>query len=191
MRFTLTKNWWALVFRGLLAIATGILAFIWPGVTLFAVVMVFAAYAFIDGVAGIVSAVRAAHVGDRWGALVFEGIVGIAAAGITLFWPAITLLGLVWLIAGWAIVHGVLEIAAAIRLRKIISHEWLLILAGLASVVFGFLIAIEPIRGAVVLAWWFGAYALVFGVIMVGLGLRLRNVDHTLEHGGPMPLPAH
>jgi uncharacterized membrane protein HdeD (DUF308 family) len=138
----------------------------------------------------IVGAVRAAEARDRWGALILEGLVGIAAAMITIAWPAITVLALAYLIAGWAIVSGALEIAVAVRLRKYISREWLLALGGAASTIFGVLIAIAPIAGALVIAVWLGAYAFVFGLIMVALGFRLRNWRDAPQAGPPFPSPA-
>jgi len=190
MRMVLATNWWALVIRGLAGITLGILTFAWPGITLVALVFLFGAYALVDGIFNIVAAVRAAKVHERWGAMVLEGLVGIAAAAITVAWPGITALALVYLIAAWATITGVLEIIAAIRLRKVISGEWLLILSGIASVVFGFLLVVAPIAGALVIALWVGAYMLVSGVLLVGLGLKLRTWGRTFTAGGPLPVPA-
>jgi uncharacterized membrane protein HdeD (DUF308 family) len=191
MRFALARNWWSLVIRGLLGISVGILTFIWPGITLAALVFLFAGYAFVDGVVSIAGAIRAVQAHERWGALLLGGIAGIAAAVVTVLWPAITALTLVYVIAGWAIVTGVFEIAAAIRLRRHISGEWLLALGGIASIIFGVLIAAIPVAGALVIAIWFGAYAFVFGVMMVVLGFRLRNWARGLPSGGTIPAPAH
>jgi len=125
----LTTNWWAVVLRGVLAILFGLLAWLTPGITLAALVLLFGAFAFTDGVFAIVSAIR--RQGERpWWSLVIEGMAGIAAGLVTLFWPGITALALLFVIAAWAIVTGGLEIAAAIRLRKQITGEWLLALAG-------------------------------------------------------------
>jgi uncharacterized membrane protein HdeD (DUF308 family) len=191
MRFALARNWWSLVIRGFLGIAIGIVTFVWPGITLAALVFLFAGYAFVDGVMSLAGAMRAVAAHERWGALLFEGIAGIAVALVTVFWPAITALGLVLVIAAWAIVTGIAEIAAAVRLRKVISGEWLLALSGVLSVVFGLLLAAIPVAGAIVLAIWFGVYALVFGVILVALGFRLRNWGRGLNAGGRIPAPAH
>jgi uncharacterized membrane protein HdeD (DUF308 family) len=190
MGFGLARNWWSLVIRGFLGIAVGILTFLWPGITLMALVFVFAAYALVDGIVDIAGAVRSVAAHERWGVLLLEGIFGIAAAVITVFWPGITVLTLVLIIAVWAIVTGLAEIVAAVRLRKHVSGEWLLALAGVASVIFGVLVAAIPAVGALVIALWFGAYALVFGAILVALGFRLRTWDHTLLPGGRMA-PAH
>ena len=191
MRVALARNWWSLVIRGLAGIAFGIITFLWPGITLAALVFLFAAYALIDGVMSIVGAVRAAERHERWGVLVFEGLAGLAACALTVLWPTITVLALVIVIGAWAIVTGVLEIAAAIRLRQYISGEWLLALAGAASVIFGFLILFMPIAGALVVALWVGAYAFIFGIIEVVLGIRLRGFSGLSLSGPAMPAPAH
>src|ERR1700734_3464503 len=115
MRQTIAKNWWALVIRGLLGVGLGVITFIWPGITLASLVILFGAYALVDGVMAIVAAVRAVEAHERWGALLFEGIVGIGAGAVTIAWPAITALWLIYIIAAWAIVTGVFEIAAAIK----------------------------------------------------------------------------
>jgi uncharacterized membrane protein HdeD (DUF308 family) len=191
MRLALTTNWWALVIRGLAGIAFGILTFVWPGITLVALVFLFAGYALVDGVVNIIGAVRAIEKHDRWGVLVLEGIVGIAAAVVTVAWPAITALALVYVIAAWAMVTGGLEIAAAVRLRSYIRGEWLLILGGVLSMVFGFLMIIVPLAGALVIALWVGAYSFVFGVMLLALGFRLRSWGRSITAGGPIPAPAH
>jgi uncharacterized membrane protein HdeD (DUF308 family) len=191
MRIALATNWWALVIRGLAGIAFGILTFAWPGITLIALVFLFAGYSLVDGVMNIVGAVRAIEKHDRWGILVLEGIVGIGAAAITVLWPGITALALVYVIAAWAVVTGCLEIAAAIRLRRVISGEWLLVVSGALSLVFGILLVLSPIAGALVIALWVGAYALIFGVIMMALGLRLRSWGRGVMARGHIPAPAH
>ncbi len=157
MTIVLAKNWWALVVRGIAAIIFGVIAFAWPGITLAALVLLFGAYALLDGVMSLVGAVRAVKSHERWGALTFEGVAGIVAAVVTILWPAITALSLVFIIAAWAIITGVFEIVAAVRLRKLIQGEWLLVLSGIASLVFGILITIAPLAGALVLAIWVGA----------------------------------
>jgi uncharacterized membrane protein HdeD (DUF308 family) len=191
MRIALATNWWALVIRGLAGIAFGILTFAWPGITLVALVFLFAGYSLVDGVMNIVGAVRAMEKHDRWGILVLEGIVGIGAASITVLWPGITALALVYVIAAWAVVTGCLEIAAAIRLRRVISGDWLLVLSGALSLVFGILLVISPVAGALVVALWVGAYALIFGVIMLALGLRLRSWGRSAMASGQIPATAH
>jgi uncharacterized membrane protein HdeD (DUF308 family) len=179
---SLTRNWWTLLIRGLLAIAAGIITFMRPGVTLTALVLLFGAYAFVTGVMTVVAAVRGARTGQRWVALLLEGLVGIAAGVIAFVSPGITALALIALISAWAVISGVFEIAAAIRLRKEISDEWLLGLAGVASIAFGVLIWMSPTVGAVTIALIVGVYALLFGVVMVALGFRLRSLQRI---GGP------
>jgi uncharacterized membrane protein HdeD (DUF308 family) len=188
---TLAKNWWALVIRGVVAILFGVLTLIWPGITVTALVFLFGGYALVNGVLSIAGAVRAAEARDRWGALLLEGIAGIAVAIMTVFWPAITALALLYLIAAWAIITGVSEIVAAVRLRKYISGEWLLALTGAAAVLFGILVMAAPIAGALVIALWVGAFALVNGVLLIALGFRLRQWAKGLPAGGPsMAAPA-
>jgi uncharacterized membrane protein HdeD (DUF308 family) len=191
MTFSLTINWWSVLIRGLLAILIGIVALALPGVTVTALVFLFAGYAFVDGVVSIIGAVCAVAAKERWGSLLIEGIAGIAAGLITILWPAITALTLIYVIAAWAIVTGVLEIAAAVRLRRHISGEWLLALSGVASVIFGVLVAAVPLAGALVLAVWFGAYEVVFGTLLVALGFRLRAWDKAALSGRTFPAPAH
>jgi uncharacterized membrane protein HdeD (DUF308 family) len=175
MPFVLAENWWSLVIRGLVALSLGVVALVWPGITLAAVVILFGAYALIDGVVSLIGAWKASRTHERWGALVFEGIAGIVAAAITILWPQITAFALVIMIAAWALVTGAFEIAAAVRLRKHISGEWLLALSGVVSVLFGSLIFAFPLAGALTIAYLVGIYAFVFGALLLALGFRLRN----------------
>ena len=174
-------NWWALALRGVAAVLFGILAFVLPLVTLTALAFLFAAYAFLDGVLNIVAAMKGVHRSERWWVLLLEGIAGIAAGVITVAWPGITVLVLLYLVAAWAVVTGILEIMAAIRLRRHIMGEWLLALTGIASVLFGLLLATVPSAGALVIAWWIGAYVLVFGILMLALAFRLRRWTQSLQ----------
>jgi uncharacterized membrane protein HdeD (DUF308 family) len=179
MPAVLATNWWALALRGVVAILLGIFTFLLPGITLGALVLLFGAYALIDGVLNLIAAWRA-HAGqEHWWVLVFEGIAGIAAGITTFLWPAITTVVLVFLIAAWAIVTGVFEIAAAIRLRKVITGEWVLALLGIISIMFGVFIAAAPIAGALAIALWFGIYAFAFGILMVFLAFRLRGWERS------------
>lgn len=188
MRTLLANSWWSLALRGLLAIIVGVLTFVWPGITLFALVMLFGAYALVDGVLNIAGAWRAAERHERWMPLLLEGFIGIAAGIVTAFWPAITALSLVFVIAAWALVTGGLEIVAAVRLRKYITGEWLLALAGIASILFGGLLAIFPVAGALAIALWVGVYMFVFGIILLLLGFRLRGLAREYGYTGT---PAH
>jgi uncharacterized membrane protein HdeD (DUF308 family) len=190
MRLLLANSWWSLVIRGVVAIVLGLVTFAWPGITLSALVLLFGAYALIDGVVNIVGAWRAAEAHERWIALLIEGFAGIAAAVVTILWPAITALALVYVIGAWALVTGIFEIVAAVRLRKYIKHEWLLALSGIASVLFGFLLFIFPLAGALAIALWVGVYAVVFGSLLIGLGFRLRSLSRTLDFGSPLAAPS-
>lgn len=182
MSHVIIRNWWSLVIRGLIAILFGAMTLIWPGITLDVLAIFFGAYALIDGVLSLIGAVRASSAHERWGALVLEGVAGLFAGVITLFWPAMTIFALIVIIGAWAIVTGIFELVAAWRLRKHVSGEWMLALVGAASTVFGIMLLIAPLTGALVLAIWIGAYALIFGVMMVALGFRLRS--HALPFSG-------
>lgn len=183
----LTRNWWAMALRGLLAIIFGILCFIWPGITLLALALLFGAYAMVSGVLAIIAAVQRAGRDERWWALSVEGIVGIAAGTIAFLWPGLTALGLVYLIAAWAIVAGALTIVSAIRLRREIEGEWLMALLGVLSIIFGLFIAIFPGVGALSLVWAIGAFAIAFGVVMVVLAFQLRGIRERRHPMGGAP----
>ncbi len=169
----LARNWWAIGLRGVLAIVFGLIALFLPGATMLSLVIVFAIYTFVDGVVGIVSAVRAAQAGERWGLLVTEGLVNIVVAAIAVLWPGITVVAFVLLVAVWAILTGALELAAAFRLGTE-DGRWWLVVGGLVSLVYGALLVIAPMIGAVVLTWWLGAYALIFGVCLIVLAFKLK-----------------
>jgi uncharacterized membrane protein HdeD (DUF308 family) len=171
---TLSRNWWVILLRGLAGIGFGIITFLAPALSLAALVILWGAYIFADGVLALVSAIRRRGESNRWWLLVVEGLIGIAAGVLTFVWPAITAIALLYLIAAWAFVTGILEIAAAIRLRKVIAHEWLLALSGVASLGFGILLVVLPGAGALAVVLWIGAYALVFGALLVALAFRLR-----------------
>jgi uncharacterized membrane protein HdeD (DUF308 family) len=185
MRPLLASNWWALTIRGIVAILFGVFTFFWPAVTLTVLALVFGAYALVDGIFNIISAIRGGRAHERWWVLLLEGIVSLAAGAVTFFWPGITVLALIYVLAAWAMITGLLELAAAIQLRKYIRGEWLLGLAGISSVVFGFLLVFWPLAGALVVAWWIGAYAIVFGAILLALSVELR------EWVGTLPIPMH
>ena len=169
---TLTANWWALAIRGFVAVLFGLLTFFLPGITLVTLVLLFGAYALVDGVFNVIGFFRVAS--HQW-ALLIEGVVGIIAGVLTFAWPAITALALLYLIAFWAILTGVFEIVAGIRLRKTFANEWLLLLMGILSLLFGLLLLFAPGTGALAIALWIGAYALVFGVFLLALAFRLRG----------------
>jgi uncharacterized membrane protein HdeD (DUF308 family) len=172
---TLVKNWWLFTLRGILGIIFGFLALIFPGPTMLSLVLLFSAYMLVDGVAAIISAVRAIRrKEDRWGILIFEGLLNIATGIAAFLWPGLTVIAFVWLIAAWAIVTGALMTAAGSRLN--IDHgRWWLVLGGLLSLAYGVLLIIAPLIGAVVLTWWIGVYALVFGIALVMFSFKLRS----------------
>lgn len=181
MVILLSRNWWTLALRGVLAAALGIAAFTWPGPTLFAFTILFAAYAITDGVFALAAAIVGRPMGRLWWALLAEGLLGIAAGVLTLAWPGLTALAMVYLIAAWAIATGVMEIVAAINLRKEIKGEWLLALSGLLSVGFGLAMALWPASGALAMMWLIGAYAVGFGILMIVLAFRLRSWTHQVQ----------
>lgn len=185
---TLSRNWWAVLLRGLAGILFGIVTFIAPGISLAALVLAFGLYAIVDGIFTIVSAIRNRGTSSRWWVLFLEGVAGVVAGVLTLFWPGITAFVLLYVIAAWALVTGVLEIIAAIRLRKAITGEWLLALSGVASVVFGILLVLFPGAGALAVVLWIGAYALVFGALLVALAIRLRSIGRTGTPQAAQPL---
>jgi uncharacterized membrane protein HdeD (DUF308 family) len=163
-------RWWIPAARGVVAILFGIGAWLWPGLTLGILVTLFGAFALVDGLLAAINGVR-----SRWWSMLALGLVGIAAGVFTFFFPRITTLILLYTIAVWAIGRGVMEIVAAIRLRKEMTGESLLMLAGLASVVFGGLVLAFPRAGALSLVWVIGGYSLVIGVLSIGLALKMRR----------------
>jgi uncharacterized membrane protein HdeD (DUF308 family) len=171
----ITVRWWALVIRGLAAIAFGVLTFVAPASSLRALVVLWGAYAIVDGIFSLVLSIRGARVVRGWGWLLVQGIVSIAAGVVTFVWPGITALVLLGVIAFWAVAMGIAEIATAIRLRRYLHGEWMMILSGTLSVVFGVLLVVNPGTGALAVTWLIGSYALVFGGLLVGLGFRLHH----------------
>jgi uncharacterized membrane protein HdeD (DUF308 family) len=175
MLTALAENWWLLLLRGIAAIVFGVLAFIWPGVTLALLVLLYGAFALVDGAFALAAAIMGkAGIGPRWW-LAIVGLLGIGAGVLTFLWPGITALVLLVFIAAWSIMSGIFQIIGAIQLRKEIDNEWLLVVAGLISVVFGILLLAWPASGLLALVWLIGAYAVLYGAVLVGLALRLRN----------------
>src|SRR5882757_10599950 len=175
---TLVQNWWLFTLRGIFAIVFGLLALIFPGPTMLSLVILFSAYMLVDGIFGIISAVRAIRrKEDRWGLLIFEGLIDIAVGILAFLWPGITVVAFVLLVGAWAIVTGAVMTAAGFRLN--VSHgRWWLVLSGLLSLGFGTVLVIIPLIGAIVLTWWLGAYALVFGIALVIFSFKLRSRQH-------------
>jgi uncharacterized membrane protein HdeD (DUF308 family) len=175
---TLVQNWWLFTLRGIFAIVFGLLALIFPGPTMLSLMILFSAYMLVDGIFGIISAVRAIRrKEDRWGLLIFEGLIDIAVGILAFLWPGITVLAFVLLVGAWAIVTGALMTVVGFRLN--VSHgRWWLALSGVLSLAFGTLLVITPLIGAIVLTWWIGAYALAFGVALVIFSFKLRSRQH-------------
>jgi uncharacterized membrane protein HdeD (DUF308 family) len=179
-------DWRSVAVRGLAALAFGLLALMWPGVTLTALVVLFGVFVLVDGASILATVVRAPRSSlAKRGQLIFEGVVSVAAGIVTLVWPDITGLALLYVIAFWAFLGGGLRLAAAVRLRREIDHEWLLGLSGLLSVVFAVLLVITPGAGALVITWLIGWYAIIFAVLLLALSLRLRKAGGRLEWRAP------
>jgi uncharacterized membrane protein HdeD (DUF308 family) len=176
-----TQNWWTFAVRGVVAVIFGVLALIWPGQALQALVLVFGAYAFVDGIFAIFAGIAARGTFDRWWAVLLEGVAGIVIGLLTFFWPGITALALLYFIAAWALITGIFEIVAAIQLRRVITGEWMLILGGLLSIVFSVLLVVFPGAGAVSVIWMIGIYAVIFGISEIIFAFRLRGLGHELE----------
>ncbi len=177
----LARGWWTFLVRGVLAILFGIAAFVWPGATLLVLVYLFAIWAIVDGVSTLVSAFQERGRAYWWVALI-EGIVGVAAGIVAIAWPGITALVLLFLIAAWAVVTGLFEVIAAVRLRQEIENEWWLAVAGSLSIVFGVVLFVFPGAGILSLIWLLAAYAIVWGIVLLALGWRLRGVNQRLAH---------
>jgi uncharacterized membrane protein HdeD (DUF308 family) len=176
----ITDTWWLFALEGVLAIGFGIIAWVWPDLTVLALVVMFAAFAISTGVANLFAANDARQAGQSpWG-FIFDGILGIATGVVVAIWPDISSLALMYVIAAWAIVTGIFKIATAIELRKVIDNEWFLALGGIASIVFGVLAAIFPGDGALALVWAIGLYSIVYGGFLIGLGFRLHQAGRQL-----------
>ena len=189
MTSILARNWGWVVLRGVLAILFGLAAFFWPGITVTVLVLLFGAYAIVDGIFAIIAGVRRATEREaRWWLLILEGLVGIAAGIIAFVWPGVTALALLYIIAAWAIVTGVLEILSAIRLRQEIEGEFWLALGGLLSLIFGILLLVQPAAGILAVIWLIGVYAIVFGIALLVVGFRLRGLWHEQQRGAASPL---
>jgi uncharacterized membrane protein HdeD (DUF308 family) len=185
----LADSWWAVGLRGLLGIAFGLICLLVPAAAILALILLFSAYMLVDGVLAIASGIKAARNDERWGLLVLEGIVDIAAGAIAFLWPAITAVAFVILIAVWAVITGALMLGAAFTL-KLDHGRWWLALGGIASVIFGIVLLIAPVVGAVVLTWWLGAYAIVFGAFLLVLAFKLHGKKEERDMKKPAPRPA-
>lgn len=181
----LARHWWVFLIRGLVAIVFGLVGFFYPAATLFTLVLFYGAYALIDGVFAIVSAVRGKEgMGPRWW-LAAVGVLGIVAGLVTYLMPGLTTLVLLTVIGVWALLYGITEIVGAIRLRKEIDNEWLLMMHGALAVLFGLMVLFRPGAGALALIWLIASFAFASGVLLVALAFRLKShpVNTTLAAG--------
>jgi uncharacterized membrane protein HdeD (DUF308 family) len=172
LRHAVARHWWILLLRGLAAVAFGILAFVWPGLTLTALIFLFGFHCVVDGIVSLMVGSAARRL---WPTMLIA-VISILAGLVSFFYPGVTAFVLLYLIAAWAIVRGIFEILYAMEVRKVIEGELLLILAGLASVAFGVLILLYPGAGALSVIWIVGSYALVFGVLLVVLSFRIKSI---------------
>ena len=173
---TLKRHWWVPVIRGIVAIVFGIIAFVYPGLTIATLVLFFGAWVLIDGIFRIVGAIGHRASDPDWGWQLVIGILGIIVGLLTFHAPQITALALVIYIAAWALMIGASEIAIAVKMRHEIKGEWFLILMGLASIVFAVLLLWNPIAGAAAVIWLIGWYAVVLGILAIFFGFRLRSL---------------
>lgn len=171
----LAGNWWLFLIKGIASIVFGLLAFLWPGLTLLTLVLFYGIFVLVDGVAALTAAIMGrVSVVPRWW-LAVVGVLGIAAGILTLVWPGMTALLVLLFIAGWSVASGVFQIVGALRLRKEIDNEWTLVLGGALSVLFGVALFVMPGAGALALVWLIASFAIVFGVLTVAFALRLRG----------------
>lgn len=191
MLVLMSRKWWALALRGVVGVLFGLAAFVWPGITLLALVTLFGIYALVDGILALVTALTRDTGRRTFWSLLIEGLVGIAIGLVTFIRPGITAFGLLYLIAFWALVTGIFEIITAIRLRREIAGEWLLALTGIWSVAFALLLIIYPLAGAMAALWIIGSYAIVFGALMIVLAFRLRHLHDSGGHLHQTPSPVH
>ncbi len=180
MLSVLFRYWWLLLLRGIIAILFGVLAFLWPGITLSILVLFFGAYVFINGTFLVINAIGSRKVKDDWVVLLIEGLLGVGVGIMTAFAPGTTGVALLLFIAAWALAAGVLQIAAALRLRKVVTGEWLLAVSGVASIIFALLLIRFPAAGALSLIWLIAAYACLFGAIMIVLSIKVHKLGDKL-----------
>jgi uncharacterized membrane protein HdeD (DUF308 family) len=172
---SITNQWWLVVLDGILAVVFGVAAWVWPDLTVDTLVILFGAYAFVSGVMSLFAAGGARRDGDSPWPFIFRGVLGIGTGIVVAVWPDISAVSLMYVIAAFAFVFGVFEVVAAIQLRKVIDNEWFLALAGIASIAFGVIAAIDPGDGAVALVWAIGVYAVFVGILLIALGVRLHG----------------
>jgi uncharacterized membrane protein HdeD (DUF308 family) len=189
MLSSMAHNWWLVVINGIFGVIIGVAAFVWPGVTFQALVLLFGAFAFVDGVLGLAFGLWAASSDMEWWPLVLGGILGVVVGVLAVTRPTEVALALVFVLGTWAMLTGLLEIVAAIRLRKLISSEWLLGLGGVLSILFGVVVLAQPAAGALFVVYLFAVYAILGGLSQIGLGMRLRGFQDA-RAGQPQPAPS-
>jgi uncharacterized membrane protein HdeD (DUF308 family) len=175
---TLARNWWAIVLRGVFAVLFGVGTFVWPGITLAALVLLLGAYLVVDGIMAVLWALSKRNEGAFSWEVFLVGLASLGAGIVTLLWPGVTALALLWVIAVWAIVRGIFEILAAFHLRRELRNEWLLILNGVLTVLFGLVLIFVPVAGILAVLWMIGAFAIVAGILMIVLGFRLKGLKN-------------
>jgi uncharacterized membrane protein HdeD (DUF308 family) len=169
----LARNWWAVLIRGLAALVFGVVAFIMPAATILVLLLFFAGYVLVDGIFAIFAAIRAASEHHRYALLLLEGIFDLALAAAIILWPFEAFLGIIYITAAWAIVTGGFMLVGAFRMTPHHGKIWF-VLGGVASIVWGVALGIAPYLGAIVFTWWFAAYAIVFGLVLIALAFKLR-----------------
>jgi uncharacterized membrane protein HdeD (DUF308 family) len=187
----ISRNWWMFALRGVVAIIFGIVAFAQPEQALQALVLVFGAYALVDGIFAMFAGIAFRRHFERWWAVLLEGVAGVIIGLLTFFWPNITALILLYFIAAWALITGIFEIVAAIQFRRVITGEWMLILGGLLSIAFSVLLFVFPGAGAVSVIWLIGTYAIVFGISEIIFAFRLRSLRREVETAIESVMTAH
>src|ERR687883_246312 len=168
-------SWWVLVLRGLVAILFGLAALFWPGLILAVLIVFFGAYALVDGVLSVIAAFRSSGHGMRRPLLLIEGAIGILFGIVTLFWPGLTALALLYVVAFWAIFTGIARIVMAIMLRREIENEWSIALSGVLSVVLGIVLILLPGAGLLAYTWLIGLLALALGIALIVYAFRVRG----------------
>jgi uncharacterized membrane protein HdeD (DUF308 family) len=170
----IARNWWVVLLRGISALLFGILTLAWPGITLLFLIVLFGCYAMVDGFTAIAVGLTGGNRGAPWWQMILTGMLSVAAGVVAFVWPGETAVILLIVIGAWSIVRGIAEIAAAIRLRSVIRNEWLLILSGVCSILFGIILFARPRLGALAVLWVIATYAMIAGVLLIGLAFRLR-----------------
>ncbi|MDQ6767571.1 MAG: DUF308 domain-containing protein [Candidatus Eremiobacteraeota bacterium] len=179
MVLVLKANWWTLALRGVIAILFGIAAFVWPSVTALAWVILLAAFAFVEGIFALIAAFGWGLAGGQRLLMILIGLFGLAVGIVAIKSPIIVAAAVVIWVAWWAILTGILSVVVAVEMRRVIQNEWLLVIGALLSIIFGVLLLWQPLAGILTLTWLFGFYAIIYGVVMLSLGFRLKKlVEH-------------